>query len=231
MESQEITKGSEEIWRLFAETDRQFKETDRKFQETNRERKESDQRLEKLFQETDRQFKETDRKFQESDQKLEKLFRETDQNLEKLFRETDAKIGALTGKWSKFVEGIVVPAADKIFSRRGIQVDKVYQRVRAQHNGKGMEIDVMALDGADAVLIEVKSTLSVDDVKEHLERMRRFKTFFPEYADRRVVGAVAGIVIEEGVDRFAYKRGLFVLGQTGETVRILNDEAFRPRIW
>ncbi len=129
------------------------------------------------------------------------------------------------------MEGIVVPAAETIFSRRGIEVDKVSQRVRARHNGEGMEIDVLAVDGAYAVLIEVKSTLSVDDVKEHLKRVGRFKVFFPEYADRRVLGAVAGIVIEEGVDRFAYKSGLFVIGQSGETVRILNDETFRPRIW
>ncbi len=220
MEAQEITKGFEEIWRLFAETDR-------KFQETDRQRKESDQKLEKLFQETDRQFKETDRQFKETDRK----FQESDQKLVKLFRETDAKIEALTGKWSRFVEGLVVPAAETIFSRRGIEVDKVSQRVRARHNGEGMEIDVLAVDGAYAVLIEVKSTLSVDDVKDHLKRVGRFKVFFPEYADRQVVGAVAGIVIEEGVDRFAYKSGLFVIGQTGETVRILNDETFRPRIW
>ena len=151
--------------------------------------------------------------------------------MEKLFRETDAKIEALTGKWSRFVEEIVAPAAKTILFRRGIEVNKVSQRVRARRNGEGVEIDVLAVGGAHAVLIEVKSTLSVDDVKEHLERMGRFKTFFPEYADRRVVGAVAGIVIEEGVDRFAYKRGLFVLGQTGETVRILNDDDFRPRVW
>ena len=44
------------------------------------------------------------------------------------------------------------------------------------------------------------------------------------------MGAVAGIVIDEGTDKYAYRQGLFVIGQTGEMVRILNDEKFKPKI-
>jgi len=40
-----------------------------------------------------------------------------------------------------------------------------------------------------------------------------------------------GIVIDEGADRYAYQQGLFVIGQSGETVRILNDDQFRPKEW
>ncbi|KJU85339.1 hypothetical protein MBAV_002467, partial [Candidatus Magnetobacterium bavaricum] len=59
--------------------------------------------------------------------------------------------------------------------------------------------------------------------------LSRFKEAFDEYAGRIVIGAVAGIVIEEGVDRYAYHKGLFVIGQRGDTVRILNDGKFVPR--
>jgi hypothetical protein len=68
-------------------------------------------------------------------------------------------------------------------------------------------------------------------VREHLDRLGKFKAIFPEYADRKVVGAVAGIVIDEGADRFAYKHGLFVIAQSGEMVTILNDEDFHPTVW
>ncbi|HID57281.1 TPA: DUF3782 domain-containing protein, partial [Candidatus Poribacteria bacterium] len=44
-------------------------------------------------------------------------------------------------------------------------------------------------------------------------------------------GAVAGIVIEEEADKFAYRNGLFVIGQSGQAAKILNDEKFRPRFW
>ena len=183
-----------------------------------------------LFRETDRKFKETDKKFKETDRK----FKETD----KKFKETDKKIAevsktvaALTGKWGRFVEGLIAPGTISMFKERGIEGKKVYQRVKAHKDGKEMEIDILAIDKEYAVLIEAKSTLSIEDVNEHIERLKAFKRFFPEYSDRKVIGAVAGIVIEEGADRFAYRQGLFVIGQTGETVKILNDKTFKPKIW
>ena len=48
---------------------------------------------------------------------------------------------------------------------------------------------------------------------------------------RKVIGAVGGIVIEEGSDKYAYKQGLYVITESGETVRILNDEKFKPKKW
>jgi len=155
-----------------------------------------------------------------------------------LFKETDRKIAeisktvaALTGKWGRFVERLIAPGTISMFKERGIEVEKVYQRVKAHKNGKEIKIDILAIDKEYAVLIEAKSTLGIEDIKEHIERLKIFKKFFPEYSDRKVIGAVAGIVIEEGADKFAYRQGLFVIGQTGETVKILNDKTFKPKIW
>ena len=137
----------------------------------------------------------------------------------------------LTGKWGKFVEGMVAPACKTLFADRNIPVHKVLQRVQAEYEGRGMEIDILVVNEGYVVLVEVKSTLKVDDVREHLERLGQFREFFPEYADRQILGAVAGIVIEEQADRFAYREGLFVIGQVGDSVRILNDSQFQPKTW
>jgi len=151
--------------------------------------------------------------------------------LKHLFQRTDDKINALDGKWGRFVEGLVLPAAKRLFEERGIALEKVSPRMNAQKNGDHLEIDVFGVGEDYVVMIEVKSTLSVDDVKEHLHELGRFKTFFPEYADRKVLGAVAGIVIEQNVSRYAYQQGLFVIGQSGDAVRLLNDDKFRPKEW
>lgn len=160
-----------------------------------------------------------------------KMFQETKEMIREQSRETDKKIGELTGKWGRFVEGLVAPAAVRLFTDRGIAVDSVAQRVKKRKNGDSLEIDVLATDDEYVVLIEVKSTLGVDDVKEHLERLAKFAAFFPEYKARKVVGAVAGMVIDEGADKFAYRNGVFVIAQSGETVKILNDEKFIPKVW
>ena len=185
------------------------------------------QEVERNFQEVWKLFAESDKKIQERFEETARQMRETDRKLQ----ETTKNVDSLTGKWGKFVEGLVAPAAERLFRERGIRVDRVYQRARARKNGEGMEIDVLAVDGEHAVLIEVKSTLSIEDIQEHIERMEKFKSFFPEYADRKAVGAVAAIVIDEGVDRYAYKNGLFVIAQSGDTVQVVNDEKFVPKEW
>ena len=67
--------------------------------------------------------------------------------------------------------------------------------------------------------------------KELKSDLNRFRQFFPEYAQKQLYGAVAGIEIEEGADRYAYRQGLFVLAQAGETVSILNNPDFEPKNW
>jgi hypothetical protein len=83
------------------------------------------------------------------------------------------------------------------------------------------------------VLIEVKLRLRQADVKEFCEKkLPRFFDFFPKFRQPLLYGVVAGMSIDKGVDRFAYKKGLFVISQTGDPAaagRILNDKKFRPR--
>lgn len=81
------------------------------------------------------------------------------------------------------------------------------------------------------MLICVRTELNLEDIGEHIERLNLFRRYFPEYEDRKLLGAVAGIVIDEGVDRYAYQQGLFVIGQRGDTVRLLNDADFQPKEW
>lgn len=153
--------------------------------------------------------------------------KEVSRNIDEVGRRVDA----LTGKWGRFVEGLIVPAAEWLFAERGIPVHTVSQRVRSRRHGGEMEIGVLVVNQGHVVLIEAKSTLGADDVNEHLDRIACFKDFFPEYADRQVLGAVAGIEITGDADKYAYRKGLFVIAQSGDGVKILNDARFRPRTW
>ena len=176
-----------------------------------------------LFKDTNKMFKEAARMSKETDKKLELGVKESE-NLRKT-------VEALTGKWGRFVEGLIAPAVERLFKEWGIAVDKVFQRVKTPKNGHSMEIDIMAVNGEYVVLIEAKSSLKVEDVKEHIKHIGEFKDFFPEYRDRKVVGVVAGIVIDERSDRYAYTQGLFVIGLSGDSVKIINNKKFQPKIW
>jgi len=192
----------DDIWRLFQETDRLIKA--------------QAQAAEQRSQELDRKFQETDRRFQETDRQIQQVNRQ---------------IGRLGGAWRRFVEDLVAPACERIFLERGIPVDQVSQRVKRRHQGDTLEIDVLVVNQGHVLAVEVKSSLTVADVKKFVADLERFDTFFPEYAAMQLYGAVAGIGIESEADVYASRQGLFVLAESGDGVVILNDRDFVPKSW
>ncbi|MEO5339850.1 MAG: hypothetical protein H7837_04935 [Magnetococcus sp. MYC-9] len=203
----------DDVWKMFEETNRILQKSQAEWQQ---------QRI-ALQLEWQQQRQETERVLRE----VAESSKETDRKI----KEVSVQIGNLGGRWGAFVEGLIAPACIALFTERDIQVDEVYTRVKKTVQGKRMEIDILVANTVDAVLVEVKSQLQVEDVRDHLERIAQFKTFFPRYANCRVYGAVAGIVVESEADRFAMKQGLFVIEQSGETVRLANDRAFEPKVW
>ncbi|NGZ05617.1 MAG: DUF3782 domain-containing protein [Magnetococcales bacterium] len=200
----------DDVWKMFQENAQQLQETRWQFQEMVRESRERGAELDRRMQETDRKIQEVARQMKETDRKLDRL----------------------GGRLGEFVEGLVAPACKTLFAQRGIPVHKVSRRVEADlPEGRHMEIDLFVVNTDSVALVEVKSKLTVDDVREHVRRMDDFKEFFPEYADKRAVGAVSAMVIDEHVARFAIKQGLFVIEQAGDTLRMANDDDFIPKCW
>ncbi len=224
---QEIKGFFQEIRNLYRETDQRMhkmsQESDQKFKEARQAMREQSMKTERMFQETDRKFQETDRKIQETDRQIQ----ETDRQV----KETSKKVGQLSNRLGEFVEEMVRPGVERLFQQRGIDVSMTSRDV-SYHNGKdGIEIDLLVRNGTDVVLIECKSKLSEEHVGDHLERLAKFKKYFPEYAEKKVMGAVAAMVIPESVERYACKKGLFVIAQSGEVITILNDKDFTPKQW
>jgi hypothetical protein len=179
-----------------------------------------------LFRETDAQFKETAARFKDTDAK----FKDTDAK----FKETDAKLRRLEGlfgnQWGKLLEALVQPAVLKLFQARGHQVRRLHQRSKARINGKNMEIDLILEDQTEVIAIEVKSIMTVEHISDFLDDLAFFTDFFPLYKGYQLYGAVAGLDVSEDVERYAYRRGLFVLRVTGDDmVQITNDDRFHPR--
>ena len=151
--------------------------------------------------------------------------------LKRTVAQTTRAVNSLTTRWGRFVEELVEPAVVWLFQEKGIDVKEIYPRARVKRQGIAMEIDILAVDDSELVLVECKSRLSQDDVDEFLEKLTRFKIAFPHYQNYQAYGAVAGIEINEGVDRYAYKKGLFVIKPSGDTVTIINDANFQPMTW
>lgn len=191
---------AEEIWSLFLETDKRFKETSRQFKETDRQ-----------FKETDRRFKETDRQFKETDKKIKEL------------------TYLFTSQWGKLVESLVEGDLVRLLTARNIEVQRTIQNIEGTFQGRNYEFDIIAVNGREIVIVEVKTTLRPDDVKNFIDKLNHAKIWLHEYRDKTIYGAVAYLKAQAGSAAMAVNKGLFAIRATGNSAHLINDADFEPK--
>ena len=215
---QETDRQMQETDRRQQETDRQMQETDRRQQETARQMQETDRRQ----QETARQMQETDRQLQETDQLLTRQERAAKQRMDKLE-------GLFNGQWGKLMESLVEGDLVGLLQQRGIVVQHTVTNPRQNYGERRWEFDLVAINGEEVVVVEVKTTLRVPDVDRFIRRLNEFSELMPEYAERRIYGAVAYLKAHQESEVRAERLGLFVIRAIGSSASITNREGFTPR--
>jgi hypothetical protein len=163
----------------------------------------------------------------QSQQELTQSQKETDKQI----KQVNKQIGELSNRLGEFVEYQVRPAVVRLFQERGIDVHEFHPGISVTRDHEGLEIDLLVVNDTDAILVEVKSKLTQRDVDEHLQRLAKFKRLMPRFRDVKALGAVAAMVVPDEVASYAYRQGLFVLVQSGESVVILNEANFKPQVW
>ncbi|MGA1264264.1 MAG: DUF3782 domain-containing protein [Prochlorothrix sp.] len=232
---QEADRRLGELEQLFAdskqEADRRAAEADRRFGELEQLFADSKQDADRRAAEADRRLSELERFLFESQQEFDRRMAEMRQENQESIREMRRMVAGLSDRWGSFVENLVKSSAIAVFEARGMNFTSVYRGLGGRYGDFQMEVDVLVANDTEVVVIEVKSHLTQEEVEDFLTRLPRFKAVLPFYKDHRVYGAVAGIDIDQGVDRYAYRQGLFVLQQAGEFVKIANDDRFQPLTW
>ena len=193
---------SEEIWEIL----RQVAKRQRENEEHWKGARQWNEELRERQRETARQMRETDRRLQ----KAEDLF---------------------TTQWGKLMESLVKGDLLKLLAGRGIDVQRLARDTLARRGGESYEVDILAVNGEEIVVVEVKTTLRSEDVGRFRSKLGRFKEWWPEYRDRKVYGAMAYLQTWDDVARDAERRGFFVIRATGDSASIVNAEDFRPRVF
>jgi hypothetical protein len=199
-----------------------------------REVAQSQKEFQQEFKDTQKEFKDRQKEFQDAQKELQDAQKETDQRFKETAREiekTNTSIGRLGNRLGDFVQEAVRPSAVRLFRERGIDVHEVQQNITAKRDGEGLEIDLLVINDKDVVVIECKSSLSLDDVNDHLGRLEKVKRLMPRYKACRISGAVAGMVIPDNVAAYAIRKGLYVIGQNGDHLELRNDTAFVAKAW
>ena len=99
-------------------------------------------------------------------------------------------------------------------------------------NGKSVECEIDALlVGQDSVVVmEAKSTLTVNKIKKFIDsRLNRFTELFSVFADKKIYGAVGYLKAVEDAVQFAMGEGLLVVRSTLQAKEVLNPKEFQPK--
>ena len=189
-----------------------------------------------MFQESDRRMRESN---EESDRRMRELSEETDRKIQEVaqhIKATDQQIGRLGNRFGELAEHLVAPNIAEKFNALGFQFSHISTELREifrdKDNQSTAEIDILLENKESIVGVEVKSKPSDDDVKDHVRRLEKLRCYKDEIGDKRKIhGALAGAIMTDTVRNAALKAGLYVITQTGDTVKIDVPKGFVPKVW
>ena len=170
-----------------------------------------------MYAETKEMFAETDRQVKGMYAETKEMFAETTKRVEKMFAETNESIRRVSveflGVTGHIVEGLVRSSTVNIFKEAGYDLHDSGKNLKRELPSENKKIEVDALLSNESVVIpvEVKAHFTKKKVKRFIRKMEMFKKFFPEYADKEVVAAIAAIHYEADADTFAHDEGLLVI--------------------
>ena len=212
----------EEVWEILREVSENQKETDRQMKETDRMIKEN-------AKETAEQMKETDRIIKESAEETDQKFKETAEQMKGTDRRLKALDKLYNGQWGKLMESLVEGDLVKMLKERGIDVRQTSRNLKNEGGERNWEFDLLAVNGDEVVVVEVKTMLKVKDVDHFLNKLRDFKELVSYHKDKKVYGVVAYLKADQSSNIYAEKQGLFVIRATGSSAKIVNDKGFKAK--
>jgi len=169
----------------------------------------------------------------ELQEKIAKRQEETDRQMKETDRRLDKQLGKLGNRIGEIVEYMVAPNLLEKFKELGLNFPQANKgtSVSDYDNNIFLEIDVKLENGDKAMLVEVKTKLTTEDVKDHIKRLDKMRVYADLHGDRRTfLRSVAGVVVDGNVKEFALGQGFYVIEPSGETFNITPPNG-QPKEW
>jgi hypothetical protein len=147
---------------------------------------------------------------------------------------TDKRIGELGNRFGDMVEYMVLPNLVTKFEELRFTFTKANRtEIKDKEHGLFLEVDALLENGDRVMAVEVKTKPTIDDIKDHIERMEKLRKYADFHNDKRVyLGAIAGVVFSESEKIYALKKGFYVIEPSGDTFTIIEPKGdYRPHEW
>ena len=155
------------------------------------------------------------------------LSTETNEQMKRTDIKLDKFIGDTGNRWGKLGENLVKGSLVQRLKERGVKVEGVITNAKKG----GVEFDIIAINGKETVVVEVKATLDPSDVTKFKQNIEKFKTLWPDFKKKTVYGAMAYLLkANRQAEKLAEKAGFFVISATGDII-IKNEKNFKPKVF
>jgi len=222
---------SREMKQLAEEAAERRKEDAERREEADKRREETEKEMKRLAEEAAESRKETEKEMKQLAQEADKRQKETD----RIVRRNSKQMGDLHRRFGELAEHLVAPNIHKRFNELGYHFDgclpggmKIFDK---QGNTK-TEIDLVMENGSTIMALEVKTKPTVKDVEHHIMRLEILRDHRRSINDNRTIkGAIAGAIFGTEEKKATIEAGLYVVEQSGDTMKIDMPLGFVAREW
>jgi len=161
---------------------------------------------------------------------------ELQKETKRIVNQNGKQMGELHRRFGQLAEHLVAPGIVKRFNELGYHFDLIATKgveLRDERGKIKAEIDLLLENGNISIVIEVKSRPVIQDIEHHIKRLELFreKMNLINKGQRKILGAIAGTIYEDDVKKAVREAGLYVIEQSGDTMKIDMPDDFIPREW
>ncbi len=209
-------------------------------EELARKTEEGHQKLQESHRKTEKSRRETEK----SQRKTEKSLREMQEALKELSKELRQHSGEFNRKWGDFMENLIEGDLVSLLRNWGLgmitaEIQPIPKVVVPRDDGTPKyELDLIVKNGDFAIVVEVKTTLTVNKVDNFRQKLEMLKGDLPAYKNKTIYACMAYLKTDKGEEEedrvLAYleEQGLFAIrapGGPANIAAITNAPGFVPR--
>jgi len=178
-----------------------------------------------------REIAERNKENAERNKEIIELQKETRKQIE----ENSRLVGRLSNSFGEMAEHLVAPNIVKKFNALGFKVEKASNNIEIWKSDMSRiltEIDILLENGEVAIVVEVKSKLRENHLEEFKNKMEKIREYADRKQDKRIfLGAIAAAILNDTQKERLLNEGIYVIEQTGDTMKICVPQGFKPREW
>jgi predicted AAA+ superfamily ATPase len=162
---------------------------------------------------------------------LRKIQKET----ERIVANVSKQMGDLHNSFGEMAEHLVAPSIEERFNELGFHFNAVAPggyKVFDDMKKVITEVDILLENSDYIIAVEVKAKVHTKDIEHHVKRLELLRKHWNKRNDTRIIqGAIAGAIFGNMEKQATIEAGLYVLIQSGDTMKLELPEGFVPKVW